>query len=70
MSGRGESLQEKMVAASFAWLSVVAKRGATTLVREDSELSLSLFLLPSIFAQMLAKWLIFFFPVGRVTCKN
>ena len=61
MSGHGESLQEKMAAASFAWLSVVVKRGATTLVREDSELSLSLFLLSSIYAQMLAKWLLFFF---------
>ena len=50
-----------MVVASFAWLSVVVKRGATTLVREDSELSLSLFLLSSIYAQMLAKCLIFFF---------
>ena len=32
MSGRSDSLQEKMAAASFAWLSVVVKRGATTLV--------------------------------------
>ena len=35
MSGRGDSLQnEKIAAVSFAWLSVVVKRGATTL---DSE---------------------------------
>ena len=32
MSRRGDSLQEKMAEASFAWLSVVVKRGATTLV--------------------------------------
>ena len=32
MSGHGDSLQEKMAAASFAWLSMVVKRGATTLV--------------------------------------
>ena len=43
-----------------AWLSVVVKRGATTLVREDNELSISL-LLSSIYAQMLAKWIFFFF---------
>ena len=33
MSGRGKSLQEKMAETSFIWLSVVVKRGATTLVR-------------------------------------
>ena len=32
MSGHGDSLQEKMAAASFAWLCVVVKRGANTLV--------------------------------------
>ena len=38
MSGRGDSLQnEKIAAASFAWLSVVVKRGATTLVRGRCE---------------------------------
>ena len=39
MSGRGESLQEKNGGGFVCWLSVVVKRGATTLVREDSELS-------------------------------
>ena len=29
--------QKKMAAASFAWLSMVVKRGSTTLVEEDSE---------------------------------
>ena len=70
MSGRGESQQEKMAAASFAWLSVVVKRGATTLVREDSALSLSLFLLSSTYAQMLAKWLIFFSPSAGSLVKT
>ena len=32
MSGHGDSLQEKMAVVSFVWLSVVVKRGATTLV--------------------------------------
>ena len=32
MSGHGDSLHEKMAAASFAWLSIVVKRGSTTLV--------------------------------------
>ena len=31
MSGRGDSLQEKIAVASFAWLYVVVMRGATTL---------------------------------------
>ena len=71
MSGHVDSLQEKMVAASFAWLSVVVKRGATTLVprkvgwennfgellrKVDLELSLSL--------------IFFFLPAGRGTCKK
>ena len=37
MSGSGESLPKKMAAASFAWLSVVVRRGSTTLVQGRSE---------------------------------
>ena len=81
MSGRGESLQEKLATASFAWLSVVVKRGdhySSVKVGWESnsgellgKVSLSLFRLSSIYAQWLAKRLIdFFLPVGRVTCKN